>query len=108
RRRLARAATGEVARIVLDAGARAGRLQHLEVEARALLQSLRLEQSAGTGQLIETKPQLLLDRLDRLLQRRTRRHIVRIGVDLDAPQRVGLLPRERIELVDRLDLVPEQ
>jgi hypothetical protein len=32
RRRLARLPPGEIARIVLDAGARAGRLDHLEVK----------------------------------------------------------------------------
>ncbi len=46
RRRLAGPAAGEVARIVLDAGAGAGRLQHLEVEDGALLEPLRLEQPA--------------------------------------------------------------
>ena len=46
RRRLARLAAGEVARIVLDAGAGAGRLHHLEVEEGALLEPLRFEQAA--------------------------------------------------------------
>jgi hypothetical protein len=39
-------AAGEIARIVLDAGAGAGGLHHLQVEGRALLQPLRLEQLA--------------------------------------------------------------
>ena len=47
RRRLARLAAGQVARIVLDAGAGAGRLDHLEVERRALREPLRLEQPPG-------------------------------------------------------------
>ena len=47
RRRLAGLAAGEVARIVLDAGAGAGRLHHLHVEQRALLEPLRLQQAAG-------------------------------------------------------------
>ena len=46
RRRLARQAAGQIARIVLDAGAGAGRLQHLEVEHGALLEPLRFEQAA--------------------------------------------------------------
>ena len=49
-----------------------------------------------------------LDRLDRLLQRRLGRHVVRVGVDLDQRQLVGLLPGQRIELDDALDLVAEQ
>ena len=69
RRRLAGVAAGEVARIVLDAGAGAGGLHHLEVEDGALLQPLRLQQLAGGVQLVEALLQLGLDRLDRLLQR---------------------------------------
>ena len=53
RRRIARLAAGEIARIILDAGAGAGRLQHLEVEAGALLQPLRLQQAAGPFKLGE-------------------------------------------------------
>src|SRR5690606_5871577 len=45
-RRLAGCAAGEVARVVLDASAGAGRLRHFEVKAGALLQTLRLEQAA--------------------------------------------------------------
>jgi hypothetical protein len=37
-------AAGEVARVVLDAVADAGRLEHLEVEVRALLEALGLEE----------------------------------------------------------------
>ena len=68
RRRIAGLAAGEIARIVLDAGAGAGGLQHLEVEAGALLQPLGFEQAAGLFQLGEAELQLLLDRLDRLVR----------------------------------------
>ena len=47
RRRLARLAAREIARVVLDAGAGAGRLHHLHVEDGALLEALRLQQAAG-------------------------------------------------------------
>ena len=107
-RRLARLAAGEVARIVLDAGAASGRLHHFEVVEGALLQPLRLQQPAGGLELVEPPFQLLLDAGDRLQQRRARRHIVRVGVDLDEFQLVGLLPGERIEFVDRFDLIAEQ
>ena len=107
RRRLARLAAGQIARIVLDAGARAGGLEHLQVEARALLQPLRLQQPAGLLQLGQPADQLFLDRLDRLVERRARRHIVRIGVDLDRLQVAGLLAGQRIEFGDGLDLVAE-
>src|SRR4029077_10112136 len=107
RRRLARFAAGEVARIVLDAGATAGRFHHFEIEDGALLEPLRLEQPPGRVELIEPPLQLLLDAADRLDQRRARRHVVRVGIDLDEGKLVGLLPGERIELLDRLDLVAE-
>ena len=102
RRRLAGFAAGEIARIVLDAGAAAGRLHHFQVEERALLQPLRFEQPAGGVELVEPLPQLDLDAGDRLQQRRPRRHVVRVGVDLHEFELVGLLPGERIEFVDRL------
>ena len=108
RRRLAGLAPGEIARIVLDAGAGARRLHHLHVEDGALLQALGFEQLAGVVQLVEALLQLGLDRLDGLLQRRLRRHVVRVGVDLDERQLVGLLAGQRIELGDALDLVAEQ
>ena len=108
RRRLAGLAAGEIARIVLDAGAAAGRLHHFEVVKRALLQPLRFQQPAGGVELVEALAQLELDAGHRLQQRRPRRHIVRIGVDFDEFQLVGLLPGERIEFVDRFHLVAEQ
>ena len=85
RRRLARAASGEVARVVLDAGAGAGRLHHFQVEQRALLQPLRFQQSSGRIELPQPLAQLELDAGDRLDQRRTRGDVVRVGVDLDEP-----------------------
>ncbi len=47
RRRLPRRASGEVARVVLDAVAVAELLDHLQVEHRALVEPLGLEQAAG-------------------------------------------------------------
>ena len=108
RRRLAGLAAGEIARIILDAGAGAGRLHHFEIVQRALLEPLRLEQPAGGVELFEALPQFELDAVDRLQQRRPRRHVVRIGVDFDEFQLVGLLPGQRIEFVDRFHLVAEQ
>ncbi len=46
RRRLAGLAAGEIARIILDAGAGAGRHHHLDVEEGALLEPLRFEHAA--------------------------------------------------------------
>ena len=56
RRRLAGAASGEVARIVFDAGAASGRFHHFEIEGGALLQPLRFQQAALVVEFVE--PQL--------------------------------------------------
>ncbi len=108
RRRLARLAPGEIARIVLDAGAAAGRRHHLDVEGGALLQPLRLEQLALRVELLEAELQVDLDLLDRLHQRRLRRDVVAVGIDGDLLERGALLAGQRIEFVDRLELVAEQ
>jgi hypothetical protein len=108
RRRLAGAAAGEVPRIVLDAGAAAGGFHHFEIEGGALLQPLRFQQAALIVELIEPQFQFGLDRLDGLHQGRPRRHIMRIGVDLDEFQLVLLVAGERIELLDILHDVAEQ
>ena len=52
--------------------------------------------------------QFRLDRLDRLHQRRPRRHVMRVGVDLDEFEIVLAVAGERIELLDILDGVAEQ
>jgi hypothetical protein len=83
RRRLAGLAAGEIARIVLDAGAGAGGLHHLEIEGGALLEPLRFEQRPAPLSSSRRCFSSALMRLDRLLQRRLRRHVVRVGVDLD-------------------------
>ena len=108
RRRLAGFSPGEIARIVLDAGAGAGRLHHFQIVQRALLEPLRFEQAARGMELVQPLAQFELYAGQRLQQRRPRRHIVRIGVDLDEFQLVGFLPGERIEFVDRFHLVAEQ
>ena len=46
-------ATGQVARIILDAGAAAGRLDHFEIVIGALFEPLRLEQLAFGVELVE-------------------------------------------------------
>ncbi len=85
-----------------------GRGDHLEVEVGPLLEPLRLEQLALGVHLLEPLGQFVADRLRRLLERRSRRDIVRVGVDLDAGQVGDLLPGQRVELGDRLDLIAEE
>ena len=81
RRRLAGVAAGQEARVVLDARAGAGCLDHLDIEGRALLQPLRLQQLVLPVQLVEPPLELFLDTFDRLGQRRLRRDVVAVGVD---------------------------
>ncbi|MEL7302669.1 MAG: hypothetical protein AAGJ53_03135, partial [Pseudomonadota bacterium] len=107
-RRIARAATGQIARVILNAVARARRLHHLEIEHRALLKSLRLKQFAGVVKLLKPLLQLGLDLVHRLHERRLRRDVVRVRVDLDEFQVLALLTRQRIEFGDCFDLVAEQ
>jgi hypothetical protein len=59
-------------------------LQHLEVEAGALLEPLRLDQLAGLDELVEPLAQLGLDRVDRRDDRAARRRVVRRRVDDEA------------------------
>ena len=106
-RRLARRAAREPARIILDAVAGAGRLDHFDVELRALLQPLRFQQPAGGVEALKLLLQLLLNALDRLVQRRLRRHVVRIRVNLHQREVLRLLARQRIELGDAFHLVAE-
>ena len=107
-RRLAGGAAGEVARIVLDAVADPGGLEHLEVEIGALLEPLGLEELALADELVEADAQLGLDALDSLLHRRARCDVVGVGVDPDLFERVGLLAGERVELDNAFELVTEE
>jgi hypothetical protein len=54
-------------------------LQHLEVEAGALLQALRLDQLAGLDELVQPLAQFLLDGVDRRQHALARRHVVADG-----------------------------
>ncbi len=107
-RRLAGAAPGQVARVVLDAGAVAHLHHHLEVEGRALLEPLRLEQLAEAAQLDQPLPQLLADLVDRRVDPLARRHVVRRRKHGVARELAQDLARQRVEQRQRLDLVVEE
>ncbi len=108
RRRIAGARAGQMARIVLDALAEAELGQHLEVEARALLQPLRLDQLVFLVEEVEPLAQLGLDRLDRAQHGVARRHVVARRIDREARNLLPHLAGQRIEILQRLDLVVEQ
>ena len=108
RRRLARLAAGQIARVVLDPLAGAGGLDHFQIEGAALLQAFRLQQLTVGGELRQPLAQLLLDRDRRLIERRSRRHVMAVGIDMDLVEIGGLLAGQRVELDDALDLVAEK
>ena len=86
----------------------AHRLDHLEVEQRALFDALGLEQLVLGAEAGERGDQLGLDALDRLGQRGARRDVVRIGVDLHRVELGRRLAGQRIEFENRFHLVAEQ
>ena len=96
------------ARIVFDPGARTRCLQHLEIKVGALFQPLRLQQFALGIQLFQAVKELILDALDRLLQRRPRGDIVGIRIDADLLKAVGLGPRQRIKFHNRFKLFAKE
>ena len=108
RRLLARLAPGQVHRVVLDAGAVAGLLQHLEVVHRALPKARRFEQLALGLELLQPLFQLLLDVADRRAQLVLGGDEVLGRVDVDFEPLDEELAGQGIDLDDALDLVAEE
>ncbi len=107
-RRLARLAAGEIARIVLDAGAGAGGFHHFEIKQGALFEALRFKEAAGAIELLQARQQLGADQLDRLVHGGAGRDVVGIGEDADEGEIGGFFAGERVELGDGFDLVAQQ
>ena len=107
RRRLPGAAPGEVPRVVFDAVAVAELLDHLQVEHRALVEALRLEEAARRRQLGEALLELDLDRVDRSIERLTRRRVERPRIDREPVDPAKGGAAERVGSADLLDLVAE-
>ena len=95
---LAGLASGEVARVVLDARARADLEHHLDVEIGARLEALRLEQLPRVAQLRQPLGKLGADQLDRALDRGTRRDEVLRRIDRGFLSCSDDLAGERIDL----------
>ena len=103
-----RLARGEVAGVVLDAGAVADLAHHLQVEHRALAQSRALQVAALGLELPYPDLHLLVDRLDGEHQLVLRRHVVRGRVDVELLALGEQLPGERVHLGDALHFVAEE
>ncbi len=104
----ARLAPGQVARVVLDAGAVAELAHHLEVEGGALAEPGALEGPALRLELPDPLLHLGLDVDDGLLELVAGRHVVGRRVDVDLLALGQQLAGQRVQLGDPLDLVAEE
>ena len=107
-RRAAGGAAGEVARVVLDAGAVALLAQALDVVAGALDEALSLEQLAAFLEDRVGLGELSLDVGDRGLDLVVRGHEVLGREDVDGLHLAQHLAGQRVELHDALDLFAEE
>ena len=95
-------------RVVLDPRAEAELAHHLHVVAGALLEPVRLELLAVLLEVGDLVAELALDLVDRALHRLLLDDVVARRPDRDVVDHVEDLAGERIEVLDRLDLVPEE
>jgi hypothetical protein len=107
-RRLARLASRQVPGVVLDALAEPDLRHHLEVEARALLDALRLDQLHLRDEVILLCDELALDPFDRVEHLLAPGHIMRRREHRVARHPVPQMSGQRIEELQRLDLVVEE
>ncbi len=101
-------ATVDVPGIVLDPRARPDLAHHLDVVCGAHPQPLGLEVLAGPVEGRELIGELGLDAGDRTLHPLRPRDVVRRGEDVHLLLLPHHLPRQRVQGVDPLDLVPEE
>ena len=107
-RRIARVATGEVARIVLDAVAETHLLEHLEVVHGPLFETLLLEKATGVVVVVEALTKLVANRADGFAELLLLGDVVRAWEDRRARERADDFAAKRIDLFDGLDLVAEE
>ena len=106
-RRFARQRAGQVARIVFDALGETDFGHHFQVKARALFQPLFFDQLVFLAEELETLAQFVLDGLDGAQHGGAGRHIVRTRVHGEAGDFLPHAARQRVEQLDRFDLVVE-
>ena len=107
-RRLAGAASGQVPRVVLDALAESDFRHHLQVEAGALLDPLRLDQLHLPDEEVLLLDEFDLDLLDRVEDLLPPGHVVAGRKHREPADLLPDVPGQRIEELQRLDLVVEQ
>ena len=108
RRRIAGLAAGQVPRVVLDAVAVADLVDHLEIEHRALVQPLRLEQAPFCFEHAAAPRQFFLDRLDGAAGALPRGDEMGLRIDRDLVVLAQRLAGERVERRQRVDFIAEQ
>ena len=100
--------SGQMTRIVLDAGAEACLPHHLHVEIGAFRDALRLDQLIVRAEILHPFLQLRLDilrglrhalRRDHIVGRREDGHMIQTGLDLSG---------QRVDLCNAVDLIPEE
>ena len=92
-RRLAGQTSGEVARVVFDAVAVAHGLDHFEIEHRALVNSLRFDQSSLLFEFDFPPVQFFVDGLDGRSFGFVLHHVVRFRIDGQADVRCLTVPK---------------
>src|SRR5204863_3163360 len=100
-------ASREMPRLVIYAVAVSELLDHLEVEHRSLMESLRLEQPSGRGELREARVELRPDGRDGPFERLLRGRVEGPRVEGDPLQLLERRPPERVRARDLLDFVAE-
>src|SRR5262249_26591453 len=99
---------GQVACVVLDAVAVANLPDHLQIEHRALVEPLRLEQAAFRFQRATPPDELLLDRLDCPPRAVAWRDEMRFRIDRNLVVTPDRLSRQRIEGRQLVDVISKQ
>ncbi len=99
---------GDVARVILDAGAEAHLLHHLQIVFRAHLDALGLEQLAFLLEPRDAIAQFLADGEDGAFKFLGRGDELFSGINGDGVVLLQRITKQRIEARDAIDLVPEE
>src|SRR5882672_7753827 len=95
-------------RVVLDALGKTQLVEHLEIEACALLYTLRLQQFAGLVEQFNPFAQFFLDRLYCPQSSAARRNVMARRIDCIPGHLLKKMAGQRVKQGQRLDIVVEQ
>src|SRR5579883_1264470 len=97
-----------MARVVFDPMAIADVADHFQIEHRALVKPLRLDPLTFLFQLLFPPSELVFNAFERIMPRFGRHNIVRLWIDGKPQKSLFDLARQRIDLLQRFDLVAPQ